>query len=402
MAKRSVQKIGVKHRARKLYKKAVKLQSKGSPEQLSEAVVLLQQSASLGSGISVLKLSEIWLNPDYPDLYNPEAAMKRLRCLADHGNASACWMLGKQLHLQGNHEEAVRYLSAAVSRDCVPAKALLGEMQLSGDGVEKNTRQGVHLLAEAAEAGNTDAQLVLARAYDGGKLLPRKPERALFWAKQAALAGDVRAQMLVAEYCDKGSGCERDVRESYFWMHQAAKQGSAYAQSYVGECLQEGRGVRRNKKKGFSWYAQAAAQGSLFAITRLGLCYVLGRGVDKDKPKGISLLKEAAEKGYDYALIYLIRLGQIRVIPIEATETERCRKQLEESGHAVSFSEEPVPSGKRKKSWIESEYSGIVDRQKWDKDYGIVEEEPVPNPFDPLLNLGKRLLAPFSRSGTPK
>lgn len=400
MDKRSIQKDNRMHRARKLCRQAKRLERKGSIEHLKKATILLDRASHLGSGIAMLRLAEIYLNVDYPDLYNPEAALKLLERPANYGNASACYLLGKQLYCQNSHEEAVKCLSNAAFKGHIPAKALLGEILLKGETVEKNVHQGVRLLSEAAEAGNTDAQLVLAKAYDQGELLPQKPERGLFWAKQVALAGDVSAQMLVSAHYDAGSGCSRDVCESYFWMLQAAKQGNAYAQGYVGECLQEGRGVRRNEKKAFSYYEKAAAQGDLFALERLGLCYVLGRGVDKDKQKGVSLLKEAAESGYDYALIYLVLFGQRRVIPIEATEIEQYKERLEETGHAISFSEEPVPSGKRKESWVESEYDDIVFWQYRDEDYGVVEEEPLPTPFDPLLKIGKCLLAPISRRFT--
>lgn len=402
MANRSTQNPSRKHLARKLYRQAVKLEHKGHSEQIMEASMLLRQAARLGSGISALKLAEIYLNDNRPDLYDPEAATKLLRQLADRENASACYMLGKQLHKQGKNEEAAKYLMIASNREVIPAKAMLGEMRLKGDGVEKNIHQGVRLLSEAAQAGSVDAQLTLAKAYHQGDYLPVKPERSAYWIKQASVQGNEYAQLWLAAYYSSGYGVNRDLRESYFWVHQAAKQGSAYAQACVGECLQEGLGVRRNKSKGTKFYAKAAAQGFHFATARLGLCYILGRGVKQNKVKGVYLLREAAENGNEFAPIYLVLFGKLRYIPVDVAEIDHHEKQLKESGHAISLSEESVPIIKRKKNWIQKEYDNIEFMYYLDDDEGAEEDDRLPTPFDPLLNLGRRIIPIFPRKGTSK
>ena len=180
-------------------------------------------------------------------------------------------------------------------------------------------------------------------------------------------------------------------------MHQAAKQGFAYAQSAVGECLQEGFGVRRNKKKGTRFYAKAATQGDQFAAARLGLCYILGRGVKQDKEKGIFLLREAAENGNEYAPIYLVIFGRLKYIPVEEVEIEQLEKKLKEEGYAVSISVEPVPIFKRKKNLVQIEYDHIEFFHDLDCEFDSEDDDTIPNPFDPLLNLGKRILKFLSR-----
>ena len=397
MAKRTTQNPSRKHLARKLYRQAIKLERKGASEHVAEAAALLRRAVRLGSGVSALKLAEIYLNEDYPDLYDPDAAMKMLRQLANRGNAPACFMLGKQLHELGANEEAAKYLMATSNKENIPAKALLGEMRLKGDGVEKNTQQGVRLLSEAAQAGNTDAQLTLAEAYSDGQYLPENAERSVFWTKQAALQKDTYAQTLLAAHCFTGYGVDRDTRECYFWMYQAAKQGFAYAQAGVGECLQEGLGVRRNKSKGAKFYAKAAAQGFHFATARLGLCYILGRGVKQDKEKGVALLREAMENGNEFASIYLVMFGQLKYISIDAAEIEQYAKLLKENGHAISLSEESTPIIKRKKNWIQAEYDHIKFLHYMDNDDDTEEDSRLPTPFDPILNLGRRIITPFSR-----
>ena len=154
----------------------------------------------------------------------------------------------------------------------------------------------------------------------------------------------------------------------------------------------------RNKKKGTRFYAKAATQGDQFAAARLGLCYILGRGVKQDKEKGIFLLREAAENGNEYAPIYLVMFGRLKYIPVEEVEIEQLEKKLKEEGYAVSISVEPVPIFKRKKNWVQIEYDHIEFFHDLDCEFDSEDDDTIPNPFDPLLNLGKRILKFLSRS----
>ena len=325
--------------------------------------------------------------------------MKLLRWLVDRGNSAAYFMLGQQLHKCGANEEAAKCLMSASNKGYNPAKALLGEMLIKGEGVGRNIQEGIRLLSQAAKEGNIEAQLTLSKAYQKGEYLPKNPEEAVFWAKQAALQGCEYAQMRVSIYYSFGHGVDRDFRESYFWVYQAARQGFAYAQAGVGECFQEGLGVRQNKCKGAKFYALAAAQGFHFATARLGLCYILGRGVKQDKEKGVTLLRKAAEGGNKFAPIYLIKFGQLKYIPVDAAEIERYEKQLKEHGYTISLSEEPVPIIERRKNWIQTEYDHIELLYYLENDDNAEDDNSVQNPFDPMLNFGRRIIESFAKKG---
>ena len=118
--------------------------------------------------------------------------------------------------------------------------------------------------------------------------------------------------------------------------------------------------------------------------------------------KGVYLLREAAENGNEFAPIYLVLFGKLRYIPVDVAEIDHHEKQLKESGHAISLSEESVPIIKRKKNWIQKEYDNIEFMYYLDDDEGAEEDDRLPTPFDPLLNLGRRIIPIFPRKGTSK
>ena len=401
MQKSFIRKTIDRMRARRLLNRACQLKSSSSPKHLTECVDLLRQATRLGSSKAALELVDVYMDESNLGTYQPEKAQRLLTRLADKGIVEACYILGRQLHEQMDLK-SVDYLTKATSRGYAPAQVYLGKAMLAGNATQTDIQTGVHLLSQAAESGYTEAQYVLAKAFYEGTQIPKNPDRALYWAIRAALTGDISAQKLMATIREDKNSPDRDVRESYFWMRQAAKQGDAYAQAYVGECLQEGRGIYQNKAKAVEYYQKATDQGDGFATTRLGLCYIYGRGVEEDKEKGIAFLKAAADSGYEFAPIHLVLLAQGHIIDLSKSEVERYSEAAKAKGLAFKISEEPIPTGKRKKSWVESEFSSAVFWQTLHEDGEVVyeeeEDEPLPTPFDPLLNLGKRIISPFIRS----
>lgn len=398
MRKTGIRKIIDKAHAQWLMNRANHIRNGESPDRLPESVGILRRATRLGSVKAALALADIYMDESNPDTCQPEKGQRLLTRLADRGNAEACYKLGRLL----DDSRASKYLVEAVKKEYAPAQVFFGELLLLEDATQEEIQTGVRLLSHAAESGNIEAQVALAKAFYTGATLPGNPKRALYWATKAALSGDVSAQKLVAVIHDDKSSPDCDVRESFFWMHQAAKQRDAYAQGYVGECLQEGRGIRQNTVKAVEFYQKAADQGDGFATTRLGLCHIFGRGVKEDSLKGIALLKAAAEGGYEFASIHLARLVQNHIIDLSQSEAEQYEALIKATDLDSRLSEEPVPTGRRRKNWVQAEFRSAAFMQSAFENSEIVEEEemdddPLPTPFDPLLKLGRWLAAPFVR-----
>ena len=76
----------------------------------------------------------------------------------------------------------------------------------------------------AAEAGDTQAQLALARMYQFGEGVAQNDVEAARWTRAAAEIGDAVAQINLSQFFAAGCGVERDVAQSYFWLLLAAGQ----------------------------------------------------------------------------------------------------------------------------------------------------------------------------------
>ncbi len=76
-------------------------------------------------------------------------------------------------------------------------------------------------LTRAAERGNADAQMKVARAYQQGKEVKENPEEALKWFRKAADQGNVDAQYAVGDAYKNGTGVPQDNAEALKWYRMA-------------------------------------------------------------------------------------------------------------------------------------------------------------------------------------
>ena len=175
----------------------------------------------------------------------------------------------------------------------VEAQVVLAIRYLTGDRVPKNQRNAVYWFQKAAYQGNADAQAELGRLYAIGEGVPKDNMRAKQLLQMAAEKGSARAQLslgvLLIELGDEKSGAK--------WVLSAAQQGEAFAQTYSGHMYRNGIGVPKNVPKGVEWLAKGASQGDEVAETQLGILYLAGDEVQKDVSKGLELLEKAAAKG---------------------------------------------------------------------------------------------------------
>ncbi|WP_428605483.1 tetratricopeptide repeat protein [Sedimenticola sp.] len=77
------------------------------------------------------------------------------------------------------------------------AQHSLGEMLLSGRGVEPNIAEGIEWIERAASQGHASACADLGRFYDTGKYLEKDPDRARYWWQQAARHGYPQARAII-------------------------------------------------------------------------------------------------------------------------------------------------------------------------------------------------------------
>jgi uncharacterized protein len=90
----------------------------------------------------------------------------------------------------------------------------------------------------AAEAGNLEAQRLLAWNYLNGHGVARDTAAAALWFRNAAEQGDAGAQFqLAAMYCT-GTGVVRNLAEAVKWYYRSAEQGDSHGSALlISQCL---------------------------------------------------------------------------------------------------------------------------------------------------------------------
>ena len=104
-----------------------------------------------------------------------------------------------------NQREAVRLLQLAAEQDFAEAQAALGLAYLEGgDGVERDDVQAVHWLERGAQGGDLSALTNLGYLYDVGDAVPQNTAKAVDLYRQAADAGNTNAQLHLADLIRDG------------------------------------------------------------------------------------------------------------------------------------------------------------------------------------------------------
>jgi len=247
------------------------------------------------------------------------------------------------------------------------AQYKLGEMLISGKGVEKDVSKGEAWLIKSAQQGETDAINELASLYINE--LSREPSAnkystnkklAFDILESAAVRGDAESQRLLAIMYEYGIGTAKNKAKSLEWVRRSADNGDSDAQltmSYLyslnSNSISGGKqGFGRSKKLEIEWALKAAAQNNPYAQRRLGIMYTEAnilpeenelQDMEKGKEwnvKGFETFKGLAEAG-DVDAQYM--LGDIYFNGIEGFMKNFDRKKsfywflkAAEQGHAYA------------------------------------------------------------------
>ena len=187
---------------------------------------------------------------------------------------------------------AVNFYKQAADLGNTEAQMLLGQMYLTGNIVEKNPGEAMKLFTAAANSGNDEACLKLVDLHIKNK----DYELAVDMLKQAA-EKNPKAQARLGEMYMTGRGVEKDVKEAFKLFSEAANRGSIVAQYRIGEMYYKGIGVKKNYVEAAKWYRKAASKGHKDAAYELGVMYVDGIGVKKDNSEAIKWFNKSGRGG---------------------------------------------------------------------------------------------------------
>ncbi|MBQ7815510.1 MAG: sel1 repeat family protein [Thermoguttaceae bacterium] len=204
-----------------------------------------------------------------------------------------------------NGDEALRFLRRSAAGGFATAQNELAD-QLRLAGGAQNEREATRWRFEAAERGDAQARLTLAREALDGLLDAERARACVRWLRSEAEDGSAEAAFLAARCASVGCGTPRDPVEELRRLEQAANGGFPEAQNELGLRFFNGRdGVERDVRRALELFGAAAQNGDAAATANLAFCCERGVGVKRNAACGEYLLRVAAELGDGSAAVEL-------------------------------------------------------------------------------------------------
>ncbi len=125
---------------------------------------------------------------------------------------------------RGDYATAYRELGPAAAGGAPAAQYALGRMYFSGEGVSRDSAEGLKWLRKAAMAGVGLAQYQLGACYEWGIGVTQDTGEAARWYRMAADRGVPVAQYRLGLLYMNGVGVTRDLVAAHLWLNLAASR----------------------------------------------------------------------------------------------------------------------------------------------------------------------------------
>jgi len=162
-------------------------------------------------------------------------------------------------------------------------------------------RQVWRSLAGAA-LGHPADQRILGQLRAGGRhFLRRSPDKAAYWLRRAAEGGDAEAQLMLARTLLQAPGLARNSGEAGDWARAAADQGQPGAMTLMGDLLrrEDPEGSDAWYRKALPAYRRQIEAGNGEASLAYGLMLTAGHGAAMDPVEGLAYMYLARRQGID-------------------------------------------------------------------------------------------------------
>ena len=171
--------------------------------------------------------------------------------------------------------------------------------------MEQLTEEDMGHLKASAEAGNTDAMLMLAACCVNGWGTEQNPEAGFAWLRKGAELGDPECMSGLGNYYLNGIGTETDPEAGFAWCLKGAEAGSVAGMENVAALLEDGMGTEKNAEEAFRYYRMAAEKGSEFGMFNAARCFILGVGTEMDAEQSFFWMSKLAETGNAAGMYFL-------------------------------------------------------------------------------------------------
>ena len=170
---------------------------------IRKAGVLYRNAAKEGHILAMVKLGDIFLFDNEPNVVEGKEARKWYEKAAELGNGEAMQGLGKMFEegkgVSLNYRVAFDWYKKSVDAGYIPAMVDIGVIYEDGKGVSQNYAEACRWYKMAADKGNACAMRLIGRLYFNGNGVPKDDGLAMQWWQRSADAGDKTAKKWIEE-----------------------------------------------------------------------------------------------------------------------------------------------------------------------------------------------------------
>lgn len=313
----------------------------------AKAIYYLRDAVDAGSPAAAAELADMYNYGRGGIVANADTAWMLYRMASQGDDPRGDYMMGASLYEQGAYDNAMGFILSAANNGSIDAAVLYAQALLGGNGVERDAEravamlqslaphdpsgqahfilgiatlygfgleadsaQGIALIRQAAEIGNTRAMIGLGRLYAVGEGVQRDTVEAVRWYERAVAAGSTQAMIQLAGSYLTGLVAPKNPQRAVELYQMAADRGNLDALCRLGLCYEQGEGVTSNSRRAYNLYQQAAEKGSAWGMRLVAYCYGQGIYVDQDSKQAAEWFRRSAEKG-DVQSCYM--LGRLYV-----------------------------------------------------------------------------------------
>ncbi|PWE16323.1 hypothetical protein DDZ18_12930 [Marinicauda salina] len=200
----------------------------------------------------------------------------------------------------GDYDSALLHAQRASAGGEARGATLAGHIRLHGLAGEPDDEAAVRWLQRAADMGEPDALVILARLAEAGRG-GLSSWQAREFLSQAAELGDPRGALEYALYI-KERGDPGAASVALDWFRLAAESGLSDAYREYAIALDQWPHGPRDPARARPWYERAGRAGDAASAMEAGLMYRAGDGGPADPARGAELIQIAAELGLPEAM----------------------------------------------------------------------------------------------------
>ena len=257
-------------------------------------------------------------------------------------------------------EGYVKFLPRIINGDSKAMLALADWMD-SNEKYEERFYEHKYWMEQAAEDGNVDAMLKIAKYYwDCGE-----KGKANEWYEKVSCQGDAKALLKLGNRLRTGDGIAKDPCQAFVYLYRSAEQGNIVAIKVLASMYLKGEYVQKNREHSLELFVRAAKSGDGGALYSVGTYYI-----KEDQEEAKRLFQLAAEKGESEAKEKLAKIpfsvkastkmpSGIKGVPDKSPLPKFLKKDYEQAVAGKPALKEEATAKKDKKS------EGTSSKKRW-------------------------------------